>query len=211
MKIKVNRGFINIITMVLFFLGLGVLTANLVSANANTNSCYEEENESTGCFNDLYMGGKWVGGTVPVVLTNLGDANIKTKMRSAITHFNSSQTYLNIYETTSYPIEKGYIKATDDHYYFETWTATAAGSWQGGWPIDINYNDMKPINIKFNLVNFFDGTDFQETGTARHELGHSIGLGHKTSQYTLMYCNRSRYYNTLTNADKETFISLLNK
>jgi hypothetical protein len=114
--------------------------------------------------------------------------------RCSISHFSQSDIRSHCHE----------CYATDGYYYFEDWTAKADGSWFGGWPVDNYYEYEHPINIKFNLDIYFDGTYNQEIATARHELGHSVGLGHKSDAYTLMYCSRSgRKVYGLTSGDKE--------
>lgn len=194
--------------------GVGHITGNYISAS----SCEEETSDNklisfisnlstnkafANCKNDVYMGAKWVTKRAPVNLSNLDNSIIKNRMRDAISHFNSTQSYIDIVEDSSNG-SYGYIYATDGYYYFESWTAKADGSWYGGWPINNYYENEHPINIKFNLDIYFDGTYDQERATARHELGHSVGLGHRSDAYTLMYCSRNgRKVYGLTSGDKE--------
>ena len=190
-----NKGFLALIMIALV---IGFITGQKISAN----ECDNPEAADAGCTNDAYMGAKWTNPYVRVYLGEAHDATVKSVVRNAMSHFNSNQTHIDFYEQAPV-IAKGYIKITDDNYAYETWTANADGSWFGGWPVDASYDSASPINIRFNLLKF-PGTDDQENGTARHELGHSIGLGHKSDIATLMYCSRSRTAKGLTAADKTT-------
>lgn len=196
MKTKLSFKRFTLLLTVLFCMSIGFITGQKI----NASECENPEASDSGCTNDAYMGAKWNVKPVRVYLGEADNTNVKARMRNAITHFNNNQTYIDFYEAAPV-VERGYIKVIDNNYQFENWTALADGSWHGGWPIDTSYDVHRPITIKFNLRTF-PGTVNQENGTARHELGHSIGMGHRSSSATLMYCSRSRTALGLTASDK---------
>ncbi|WP_449444956.1 hypothetical protein [Ureibacillus acetophenoni] len=190
--------FVQAIMVIIISLVFSVSAFNI----ANASTCTAEEGNSS-CRNDVYMGAKWVG-NVSVDLTLLHDSTIATYMRSAMSHYNSLQSYVKLVEVTSTPTTRGHIKATDAWYPWESWTGNAYNSWYGGWPIDTYYNNVEAVKIVFNTATYFeDATTNQKIATPRHELGHAIGLGHRSSKDLLMYCSRARTVYGLTSGDIE--------
>ncbi|MGD6778071.1 matrixin family metalloprotease [Sutcliffiella horikoshii] len=197
--------------------GIGIVLGKVVTAS---ECSHDEEHglvargidvflgsNAHACTNTVYMGGKWSSNVAYVRFDAVDSATIRDYVQNSITHFNNMQSHVRLYSNS-------YLSKGDPVIYVEDkamsaeydWTGKAYNSWQGGWPIDTLYNSVGGVNIVINTNTFWDGTTQQEQNTLYHEIGHSLGMGHRSDINTLMYCSRSRTAFGLTDSD----ISVLN-
>ncbi len=156
------------------------------------------------CDNDRYMGGMWGLSEIPIYI-ELDSSTLKSSFLEGINYWNSDVTFFN-FRTLNSSVGSE-ITVYDLEYPSETWNARAYGSSAGMEKPDPNdpndlYENLGGVDIRYNTSTKVQFKDKQTLyGIANHEIGHSVGLGHRDSQSLLMYCFNSRTATELTLGD----------